>query len=553
MLANVSKKDLGAFYTPEILTDILCKWAIKDHKDTVLEPSFGGCGFLRSSQKILRERGCDSPNTQIYGCDIDSNAFNFLSTTFAAPIDLNRFAKSDFLELSLPQEWPEKFSSIVGNPPYKSYHHINIDIRDKVIEKLADHGCQMDKRASLWAYFVGLSATMNAQNGRMAWVLPSSFLHANYSQKLRLYLASAYRTTIAFEIKQRLFLEEGTDEQTIILLADGKKEYDDSIPSADKDIPLIRCDDLDGFVEQLDKWSSDKVSGKVTCATSVQGSMSKLGKTKFEELIERSECSLLGDFLNVRLGMVTGDNKYFILTAEKAKELGINKGQLPKVLAKFRFAEGLEYDNQDHHHSLKNGHPGILVSTSSYEKASKNIQSYLDSYPEEKIDKSATFRKRKNWYEPDDNRPPDAFFPVMHHLGPRLVLNTQNINCTNTIHRVRFHPKTSITTQRLLSISCLSTFSQVSAEIAGRTYGSGVLKHEPREAEKIALLLPSAVHHKTVESIFYKVSTTLRSGEVDSARRIVDQFILEGLGLEWEPLHIILNNELVAMRAHRHR
>ena len=109
MSVSPSKKDLGAFYTPAELTDLLCDWSIRNSEDTVLEPSFGGCGFLRSAQRRIGAIGNKSPNNQIYGCDIDPEAFNFLATTFEAPIDLARFQKCDFMNLQPSSEWPLSF------------------------------------------------------------------------------------------------------------------------------------------------------------------------------------------------------------------------------------------------------------------------------------------------------------------------------------------------------------------------------------------------------------------------------------------------------------
>jgi len=49
------KKQYGIFYTPKRVTDILCKWAIRSKTDKVLEPSFGGCKFIESSDRLTRK------------------------------------------------------------------------------------------------------------------------------------------------------------------------------------------------------------------------------------------------------------------------------------------------------------------------------------------------------------------------------------------------------------------------------------------------------------------------------------------------------------------
>ena len=68
------KKTYGAFYTPEEITKALSDWALRDGSETVLEPSFGGCGFLKSLSERLQFQGAESIN-QIYSCDIDQQAF----------------------------------------------------------------------------------------------------------------------------------------------------------------------------------------------------------------------------------------------------------------------------------------------------------------------------------------------------------------------------------------------------------------------------------------------------------------------------------------------
>ena len=72
-----SKKKLGAFYTPNNLCQILADWAITSSEDKVLEPSFGQCGFLDASRLRLEALGSIDPRKNIYGCDIDPNAFDF--------------------------------------------------------------------------------------------------------------------------------------------------------------------------------------------------------------------------------------------------------------------------------------------------------------------------------------------------------------------------------------------------------------------------------------------------------------------------------------------
>ena len=60
---ELDRKKNGIFYTPLEAANILCKWAIRSPEDYVIEPGFGGCGFLKSSLQRLSQLNCDSPSS----------------------------------------------------------------------------------------------------------------------------------------------------------------------------------------------------------------------------------------------------------------------------------------------------------------------------------------------------------------------------------------------------------------------------------------------------------------------------------------------------------
>jgi hypothetical protein len=71
----------------------------------------------------------------------------------------------------------------------------------------------------------------------------------------------------------------------------------------------------------------------------------------------------------------------------------------------------------------------------------------------------------------------------------------------------------------------LSTFTQISAEVEGRSYGGGILKHEIGEASSIQLLLPSSVSQKVINDTFEKIDQYLRLGLSDQATIAADTFL----------------------------
>lgn len=545
------KKDLGAFYTHQGLSDLICSWAIVSSESTVLEPSFGGCGFLRSARDRLVAIGSNTSFNQLYGSDIDPQAFSHLSNVFERPVDMERFHEGDFLDQDFPSSWPKAFDAVVGNPPYLPYQKISIRQRELVLEQLQKFGLRLDRRASLWAYFVALSVPYTATGGRAAWVLPSSFLYANYSAGLRSFIAENFENVRAFELKERQFLLEGTEEKTIVLLCKGKLKARRAVHQMD--IPLDQCEGVKDLRKAVQIWEVGKTKVKSYCATSVFDSLSDSPKKLMKRLQKGKYCQTLNDYLGIKIGLVTGNNAFFLLSENDRKDIGLAKKELRRILPRFHFTQGLHFDSSDHDTLLAGGGKGFLISEQNPSAASVEINAYLDQYSEEDIDNCSTFKKRTIWSKTEDDSPPDAFFPVIQHHGPRLVLNRSGFNCTNSVHRAYFRKRFTQSQKQLISLSLISTFSQISAEICGRSYGSGALKHEPREAERIEILMPE-LHHKTIGSVYTRVDRLLRKGNHEEARQQVDHLILTALDTENVSVNAaMLRSGLDQLKFHRHR
>ena len=214
------KKKYGVFYTPRHVADILCNWAIGSAGVKVLEPSFGGCDFLEASRERFMTLGASQfqSESQIYGCDIDDFAFDVLKTSFLNPN--GHFKKDDFLELTLSSFPVDSagFDVVIGNPPYVSHHNMAKDQKESAFKALQLQNLAIGGRASLWAYFVLHSVSFLKIGGKMAWILPSSFLYADYAVKIQDVLKSKFQRCLFVNIHERLFLVDGTEEISIVVL-----------------------------------------------------------------------------------------------------------------------------------------------------------------------------------------------------------------------------------------------------------------------------------------------------------------------------------------------
>lgn len=524
-LLSAERKRLGAFYTPENLSRILTDWAVRKPSDLILEPSFGGCGFLVAARRRLAALGASDTHRQIYGCDIDPGAFAFLSSALDKPVDTDRFRHENFLSLRAGIDWPHLFDATIGNPPYIPFQAIESAHRKELLERSEKLGVSLGGKSSLWAHFLIHAVSFVAPNGRMAWVLPGSFLQADYAHNVRKYLSKKFGSLICILMHQRFFKSEGTEEETVILLAKDRRETD--CESQVRFVDVLNVDDLQIVVES---WESGKTVGCVLDGRPSFLSVDPAVSAAYIEVASRAYSFSLEKYLKINIGLVTGANPFFVIDKNTLAENSLGNSSLVPVLAKYRSAKGLAFTSSDYEQAVLDGEKTYLVHASKAPRKNSALANYLQIFTEEDRNKVSTFKKRPVWHAPDDGRVPDAFFPVMNHNGPRLVLNEYGVTCTNTIHRAFFRNAMSEHEKKLLSISLLTSFSQLSAEFVGRRYGSGVLKHEPREAEKILVVMPYNISELDVDAFYSEIDALLRVGNQLEAHAKSDQLIF-GLGL----------------------
>ena len=509
------QRKLGSYYTPLDIAQLLSYWAIQCADDLVLEPGFGGCGFIEASVRRFKELDVLNPVSRIFGCDKDPDAFDYLSDSLGLTDTSNRFLRADFLQIGPEDFKVKKFNAVIGNPPYVSLHRMSETQRASSIAAMAQGGFELDGKASLWAYFVLHALEFLKPGGKCAWVLPSSFLHSDYAQQVRAVVRERFSRVVEISIEERLFTSEGTSEISVVVLLEG---YDSDGPAELHDFHVADVKELRRLIGDL------SVDDYIQPAFSTN--LPKRVVQYLSAVEEDDSHFLLGDLLDVKIGIVTGANKFFIINREIASEWDLPSIARKAIFAKFSQTAGLEITDEDLTRNNEKNLRCILVDTSGNGADSKAVKKYLESFSEEKKSKNATFKKRSIWHQPDDGRTPDAFLSYMSQHGPRLVLNSASVTSTNTIHRVFFKDDVSVSRRKLIAISLMSTFTQLSAEIVGRSYGSGVLKLEPTEAKSLRLLLPNQVSCHDIETAYNDINILLRSGELRQAQNIADELVM---------------------------
>lgn len=477
-ITQAERRSLGRFDTPRPLAQALTDWAVRDGSETVLEPSCGGGVIVKSVIARLSELGSRNPERQIWACDIDSRALAETRRNLV-PNGPN-LVLGDFLSLPANSFGGTKFNAIIGNPPYLRLHAMDAATRETARKALPVPGL-LDAKASLWAYFPIHSFKFLAKGGRMGWILPETILHSEYGKQILRWAAQNFHRCIAMSLRERCFLADGAKERVVVLLLAGAGVR------ADREIEMIEFASASGCISALPGLAHTqsphlpKLNGHA-----VPHLVSDFAANTAQAMDASGDLKRFGEFADVKIGVVTGDNNFFLLTEEERLSASLNARHFQRVVAKFaNLGNGFNFSRKKAQQCSDSESARSWMLCPAPTSVDTRLTEYLGTYPRTAIAQNRTMAKRRNWQVPQLGAVPDAFFQYMGKHGPRMVLNEAGHYCTNTIHRIYFAKHLSRAKRRAICLSLHSSYSQLSAEFEGRQYGSGVLKLEPSEVRRL--------------------------------------------------------------------
>lgn len=515
------RKQIGAYYTPYEAAKVLADWAIESRDEKILEPSFGGCKFLEACRDRLLELGATDPIDNIYGYDIDDLAFSkYLYGEMKINDNNSNFVKKSFLDASSDDFNEPKFNIIIGNPPYISYHSMSRDVRQKAKRICIDNGVPVSGKFSLWMPFVVKSLEFLKNGGKLGFILPNALIESKYSETLIDVLGENFEEVYAIRLKERLFKSHGTNETSVILLC---KNYRDSKSSINYKGSQLTIESLRTFLSNNSQEENN--TDEVTKSHSYIIPYCEIREVTEGEYVDNS--NLLGDFYKISIGLVTGQNDFFIVNKSIIDNYGIEEKYVKFIIKNSKYVPGLTVSLEDIKHLYSINEFVSLVTSDNSSIVSDNFTNYLRTLDQIIIDENKTFRKRHPWHYVKYGEVPACFMTYMIANGPKIIQNRAGITCTNNLYRL-FPKEVLSEKQELLNILSVQTsFSQLSAELCGKNYGSGVLKLEPSGAKNIRILKYKGNKNiKGIRAYFNQVNGFLLQGEYEKSMQLADELFI---------------------------
>lgn len=517
-----ARKARGAFFTPEPLATYVTDWAVRSPTDRVLEPSCGEAAFLLAAVERLTALRQSSPQSEpaptLDGVELhETSAAAARELLAAAGVSAN-ITTADFFTVA-----PEpRYDAVIGNPPYIRYQDFNGAARARSRSAALRAGVPISGLASSWAAFTIHASLFLKPGGRIGLVVPAELLTVNYAAVVRTFLMERFSTVRLVMFTERVF-GAGVLEEVVLLLADG---YDPTGKHGTDHCELFEVLNAAALSESAvartwkpvrsgDKWTPSLLSSEAL-------------KT-YTGLTLGNDFTVLESWGDTTLGMVTGNNKYFALSPARVPELKLKTTDLIRLSPPgSRHLRGLNFTDSALAELGRAGSATHLFRPPG--APSPAALAYIAAGETAGVHTAYKCRVRTPWWRVPLVKPADLLLTYMNADTPRLTTNRAKAHHLNSVHGVYLRPEHKRLGLDMLPLASLNSLTLVGAETVGRAYGGGMLKLEPKEADRLPVPSPElvAAARAALSNIRPQMASHLRGGGLLEAARMVDNILLVG-------------------------
>jgi hypothetical protein len=488
---------LGQFATPTVLAEDIVRYAVSllPAAATVrfLDPAIGTGAFYSALLKVVpRER-----ISEALGFEIDPH--------YGKPA--TQLWKDTGLALKLADfthaEPSPRFNMLICNPPYVRHHHLHNGDKERLQHRTQQSsGMKLSGLAGLYCHFLGLSHAWMAEGGVGGWLIPSEFMDVNYGSAVKWYLLN--RVTLL-----HIHRFDPNDVQFAdALVSSSIVWFRNEPPSADHEVTFTFGGTL-----------REPRTGRSVSARSLVHEP-KWTRFPVADVRSRPDIPTLSDYFQIKRGLATGDNSFFILSEEEIAARSLPMEVFTPILPSPRYLE------HDEIVARTDGSPDInrrlflldtKLSEEEIQRRFPSLAAYLAEGKIKGLQERYLCKHRSLWYAQEE-RPPAPI--VCTYLGRgnaksgkpfRFILNGSRATVANVY--LALYPTPPLAREAARDQNLLRKIWSALNELApsvllceGRVYGGGLHKLEPRELSNVPAtfiqdLLPQGSIQKKIKQL----------------------------------------------------
>lgn len=479
---KVERNKLGQYATPRLLADELLAYAKSltgNRKVKFIDPAFGTGSFYTACINAYGN------NCTGVGFEIDEayykGAFDVWKDTPSLTIKNADFTKE------VPKDY-RPFDLLVCNPPYSRHHHLNNDTKQRIQAMIkASLGFKVSGLAGLHFYFMLLAHEWMAENGIGIWLVPSEIVEVNYGKYIRKYLLENV------DLLRIHFFEQSDVQFDDALVSSCVIVFKKASAKADSMVHVTVGD----FAAPTAEYRTEKSGLPVD----KKWSKHMLTHPHNAEATTNSAPTKLGELFNIKRGIATGDNGFFILDRDKAEALAIPRQYLQNIVPSSRHLKGdvIKLDKDGY---LDTEKQLVLLNISlpldEIKAKYPKLHTYLQEGIARGVNKGYLASKRNPWYSQEQRHAPKYFVRYMNRErkvttenSMIFIKNESDAIATNSYLMLYEKPKELFASEYDDSSiwRYLAKGLDRSLYRFGRTYGGGLVKFEPSELRELPLML----------------------------------------------------------------
>lgn len=473
---QAERNRLGQFATPRALAEDILSYASSlmpiDEKIHFLDPAIGTGSFYSALIKTFPKKRI----AEAHGFELDPHYGKPAAQLWK---DHSLTLKHEDFTLATAAR---RFNLIICNPPYVRHHHLqNSDkIRLQLLTQQAS-GMKLSGLAGLHCHFLGVSHAWMAEGGIAGWLIPSEFMDVNYGQSVKKYFLDCVTLLHIhrFDPNDAQFADA--------LVSSAVVWFKNTPPPANHEVKFTFGGTL----------SEPHITRHVSARALAQEP--KWTRFPVSNVRVRNDMPTLSDFFQIKRGLATGNNSYFILSEEEIAARSLPMEVFTPILPSPRYLQ------QDEVKARADGTPDIerrlfLLDTKLSEDQIRIslpvLAAYLDEGKAKGLHERYLCKHRFIWYG-QENRPPAAI--VCTYLGRgdtksgrpfRFIFNNSRATVANVY--LALYPTRVLASEldrdpgllRKIWIA-LNKLPPSMLLGEGRVYGGGLHKLEPRELSNV--------------------------------------------------------------------
>ena len=532
----------GQLITPKPIARFMVRSALKLLSDEnriirILDAGVGTGVF--ASELFDLASSLNKYNIEYYAIDIDKLLLNitYLRLYIKGLSSSNRFKlhliHGDYLAHDI-----KDLDIIISNPPYINFRNYDTTIVNMLSRKI---GINVTRLANIYALFMLKALNDLREGGFLIFITPSEYLFTQYGtylkKKLLKYIIHAI---IMFDYNLKVFEKAMTTPIiTIVQKAKPLKNHTSLfITTSTLDLEHILSILLTNKVFMTREIKVYKIKQSSLKAEEkwihlFYGVSTQTNQFSAENLQSLEKiCIPLKNVVEVKRGIATGYNDFFLLSKSEVKKWGIENRYLRIAVSRAKHCKYFDLTNEDIEQLIRNGEKVFLLYIIEEYPISDNVKKYLKYGEKIGVNKRYLTSHRNPWYKVEEREPPPILLTTFSRGKFRFIYNkARALPVASAFHCV--YPR--ITDECKIKALLAYLNSNIAMQLLHkylRIHGLGLKKLEPKDLEMMPIpdleCLPRE-DLSTLASLFDKLCEASRHSptDIDKIKKIIDSILLQ--------------------------